>query len=694
MLRTHSIILILCSTLSLLASSLSPTLEKSFFFIESGNNLSQELFQTRNGIISHTVEDTGTKFISQYFLINIPSRDTSQILTDTVCACETASPPVFQHLHYHVATDSLVYFCAANSSLFLIDQSSYTIQSEIPLNANNNISWPLASFSTDGMNVGVLAMDTLFDQSQASALFTVNMQTRQLSAQILFNQSLMTGENVVAFATNKKGTYVATNRVIGGITLNTTVYSIIMIGSSYQLTPIKSFTANIMTRSIITKLYCLENYVIVNNDNQLNFINQQGSITRQLQVNVRRLHQQISTIQVPCFTSQSDSSYLYVDTISQVSKYSVVNGAIFSQNIGSFFGMQIAYGNSTSKDLILGSKDSSFFFTIIDLETLNIIAFAPTLVPLQTDLMLTNTTYAVVAQGYLMIFNLKTDALVAQIDLQNWNYYYNKDQQMISFLNNSAFSTCPLTHIDLASAKIWTTLPFTKCPGKLVNARITENGNAEAVFMYVDYYIIISETYGQLIFNKTKVFDSININYDDLSAYYLAPDNSGPNINASYYTFDVQSKSFQLQNSHMTVAESQITGLFAVNSTMSAVLSHSNSTNLSMNITLINGISDVFHANYSQNRIYSSASAFHDSEGKQYVIITGPYSSRTNNGAPPILLSADGSFMDLPGLRPDTMSAQATGPESFALIDAPCSSFGFARFYSVDSQAKQAIISI
>src|SRR5690349_10159521 len=110
-------ILLILFSLSLVLT-LDPTLSKNYFFVDTNNKLSQELFQTRYGIVAHTAEyyqqyiTVEGKYISKYILIDLASKDASYILSNTTRACENTAP-TFQRLHYHAQTESLVYFCSA-----------------------------------------------------------------------------------------------------------------------------------------------------------------------------------------------------------------------------------------------------------------------------------------------------------------------------------------------------------------------------------------------------------------------------------------------------------------------------------------------------------------------------------------------------------------------------------------------------
>jgi len=683
-----------------LVLTLNPTLEKNYFFVNTNNRLSQELFQTRYGIVAHNAEfsqqylSIDGKYISKYILIDLASKDAFPILTKTTSACESTAP-TFQHLHYHVQTESLVYFCATNSSLLFIDQSNFTVQSAIPLNTNS--TWPVASLSTDGMNVVILTMDNLFNQSstQASTLFTVNMQTKTLSTQILFNQNLSAGENVVAYATGKKATYIATNKVQDH-SLTTAVYSLIMVGNTYQLTPVANF-ASIVPYSVVTKLFCLGNFVIVNNGQNLNFINQQGAITKTVQLRIKSITGDSNTgLYSPSVTSQAGSSFLYLqDIFASVHKYSIIDSAILVKDFGTFGEFQIAYGNSTSGDLMFALDYGRVWFAVTDLQTAKTVY---SVIAGYSDVMLTETTYAIV-QGvsytdyYVYIFDSKTDALINKIPIGLNEYFYNKDQQIITFVNTSISSGCAIAHIEIASGKVWNTLSFSSpnqiCLSWVVNARITENGNPEVVLPFTDYYLIISETYGHLTFNATGAattnLDSLNINFDDLSVYYLVSNQLKLNINASYYTFDPQSKQFQLNNSKIVATEAKDHGLFTVNSTMSIAISK-------MTLSLINELSEVFFHIVPQS--YNFASAFSDSDGKQYVIVAskGLYGIAATG---PGLIWTEGLAMPLPGVRGESNSAQATGLNSYAIYDDISQAFGLVRFYNAaSSKAKQTLISI
>ncbi len=54
-------ILLLCSSLSLLAVSLNPVSQGNYFYVPLDNHLSYELYQTKNGTIAHSIEPLDDK---------------------------------------------------------------------------------------------------------------------------------------------------------------------------------------------------------------------------------------------------------------------------------------------------------------------------------------------------------------------------------------------------------------------------------------------------------------------------------------------------------------------------------------------------------------------------------------------------------------------------------------------------------
>jgi hypothetical protein len=116
-----------------IASAFNATFENSLFSVNLDNGLSYTLFQTRGGIVAYDVYTFHN--INSYMLINLETKNTSVILSDIVAAC-THNPALFNRLHYHVATSSLLYYCIKNNSLLVIDQSTYTVELTIPTNVN------------------------------------------------------------------------------------------------------------------------------------------------------------------------------------------------------------------------------------------------------------------------------------------------------------------------------------------------------------------------------------------------------------------------------------------------------------------------------------------------------------------------------------------------------------------------------
>ncbi len=312
--------IILLLSLSLSLAALSPTLTKNYFYMNSDNRLSYELFQTRNGIVAHMTDVIHqSTFVSRYLLIDLQTKQAQPILTDTVSACEPYAN-VLPRLHHHVQSNSLVYFCAVNSTLLFINQTDYTVESTIRMNIKLN--WPVAKLSTEGTSLALLFTDALYTQyPQDSVLVKIDMQTKETTSQILLNQNMTTGEAVVAYAAGTKSHYVATNRIEGD-NVNTTVFSIVVMGSTYQITPIASFKTSTAPKKIITKLFTLGNFAVVNNGQDIHFINAQGKIVKTTQAVITNVTNGLSHAAV---TSQYDNTCLYVHSVSSsLDKYFVV----------------------------------------------------------------------------------------------------------------------------------------------------------------------------------------------------------------------------------------------------------------------------------------------------------------------------------------------------------------------------------
>jgi len=695
------IFILLSSIMSLTSAALSPTLEKSYFFVNSNNNLSQELYQTHNGIVAHSIEYFDNTSISRYTLLDITSKDAHPILADVVNACEIAAP-VFQHVHYHAETDSLVYFCPKNTSLLIIDQSNYTVQNSISSSLNG--SWPTYRLSNDGQNVAILGLDTLFnDTPKSSMLMKVDMQTKNVTTEILFDQSLSSGEAVVAFASSKKGTYVATNIFKYNETLFTTIYSLVTIGNSYQLTLVSNFAFHTYaTHKVITKLFCLENYVAANNGGELYFINQKGSISKRVQIQLKPIGSHYDDfLFLPSMTSQNDGNYLYaLINLKTAYKYSVDTGLIFTTTIGDYSDIQVAFGNQTSGDLILALDYWQINFSIIDVNTLKTIYSA---ISGYDDLILTNTTYTVIKSGaydifHVYILDLKNDTLIQHF-LIDKNYYTNKDQYIISFLNSSLTPGCWLSHIDLITGNNWDTLNFTGdanpiCSSWVYNLRITEKGNPEVVFPLADDYLIISETYGKVIFpsNSSVIInlDALNVNFDTLSVYHLIANPKNNNPEVTLYNYDPQSNNWNVNNScHFYNIPIHNKGFFALNASMTVSLSNST-------FTLFNQ----FHAfiSYTSND-WNLASSFQDSDENLYVLLTYANPSSPKGSLPKLYQFSNdvGKWINLPDLRLTTVRAQAAGPGSYWLHDDVSSTLGTIRFYNAtksNASVEKTLISI
>jgi len=360
--KSPTLPILIFASLNLLAMALNPVSQGNYFYVPADNHLSYELYQTRNGTIAHSIEPLDeNNYTSRYAFINLDTKDASPILSDLVSFCDIPNP-TFQSLHYHAQTDSLVYYCAKNTSLLILSQQDHTVQETIALNFQASL--PVAKLSTDGVNVAILLIDQLFTQSpKNSVLFKVNMKNKKLTTQVLFNQNLTSNEAVIAYAANQNHTYIATN-LIQGTTLTTIVYSLVLTRNTYQLTEvITTLNSSITPKKIITRLFTLGDYVIVNSGTHIHFFDQQGFV-QETQIRIQPLNNQNDGLYLPAVTAQDDGASLYTVKnliYAGISIYSVVNNTIQHQDVQTtVLDFQIAFGNPAipGSDLIFIPSDT------------------------------------------------------------------------------------------------------------------------------------------------------------------------------------------------------------------------------------------------------------------------------------------------------------------------------------------------
>jgi len=689
------LILLIASSLSLLSSALNPVLQKNYFFVDAYSHLSYELYQTRNGTIAHSIKPLdGKNYTSRYALINLDTKDAVLILSDLVSFCDIPNP-TFQSLHYHAQTDSLVYYCAKNTSLLILSQQDHTVHETIPLNFQTSL--PIAKLSTEGVNVVVLLMDKLFIQSpKNSALFKINMQTKKLTAQVLFNQNLTSNEAVVAYAAGKTYNYIATNKV-QGYDSTTVVYSISLVGNTYQLRQMASFKTSIMPFQIITKLFCLGDNVVVTNGIYLTFLNQQGTVLGSFVTKIKALNGESSGILHPAVTAQYNGTSLYtLLPLFRLGIHSVVNNAVQSkESPGNYGDFQIAFGNPATSggDLIFSLDYYKELFAILDTKTFQPIYQA---VSGYADIMLTDSTYAAI-QGWnfsnyqVYVFSLKTDALLMKVPIGTKDYYYNKNQQIITFLNTQIASGCVLSHIDIVSGKTWTTTNFAEgdpiCSSFVANAQMTSSGNPEVVFLFTDRYVILTENYGKQTFPVASDTDSINVNFRTLDLYYLSANRTTNQITASLYSWSPLTRNFiRVTTNILQNRPVENQGFFVLNQTTALALSNTS-------VTIVNKLNSAWTKDNFPNN-YNSVTVFEDSSKTQFALFGYNNSelAKGNNG-PMLFNSKSSSFVEISGKRSNTVNGKVTGPNSFALHDDLYSTIGLVRFYNSDPNEKRKFLS-
>ncbi len=603
----NRISVLILASLSLLTLGLNPVSQGNYFYVPFDNHLSYELYQTRNGTIAHSIEPLdGNNYISRYSLINLDTKDATPIFSDLVSSCDNLNP-TFQALHYHAPTDSLVYYCAKNYTLLVLNQQDHTVQDSIHLGSSSYL--PIAKLSTDGVNVVILLMDTLFTQNLGnSLLLKVDMQTKKLTTQISF------GEPVVAYAAGKNNqTYVATNK-IQGTTLITSVYSLNVTQDFFQLNQIANFSTSTASSKVITKLLTLGDYIVVNNGGELKFLNQQGAVVQSAQIQTKPLTNQDDGLSHPAFAAQSSGANLYaIRNYNNFCVYSVANNAIQRKDVSSIYGdFQVAFGNSG--DFIFTSDKDGLFFFILEAKK-----FQPIYQTVSgyIDIILTDTTYTIIRGLYTSYidqyisgyaFGLKNNTLLKTIDLTSSDkYYYNKDEKIITHMVPDVPSGCSLYHVDMISLKEGKSTSFsTKDPiCKAVDpiyARVTDKGNPEVVFRSAttNQYELLGETFGRLSFPATSSIDSLNVNFDkDLALYYLSANQATNQVTASLYAFNPLTKNFsRITTNTLNNRPVENKGFFTVNQSTSVALSNTS-------FAVINKIDSIYsEENFANNYFF------------------------------------------------------------------------------------------
>jgi len=664
--------------------ALNPNLAKKQFFVSPDNHLSQEMFQTKNGIIAHSTEREDTpyhNYISQYLLIDIQSREARPILADIVRTCEVEDAAL-QHLHYYVRTDSLVYYCPYNASLLFIDQSSYTVKTSIPFNLAG--SYPQAQLSTDGENVNnvvILCLSTLFNDSPLySILVKVDMQTQRIAAQMM----LKTNEQTVAFASNSYGSCIVTshNDPIAGSPTKTSIYRIIFSGNSYQLYILYHSLAYKPDHKVITKLFIVGTYIATNINQNLYLIPLSGADIQQVPISIKPINDDIFQ---PLITSKNGNELYIISNVSSVVRYSfVAPSTLKKEEIGPYRDIQVAYGNLTSQDLMFAIDSNQTYFNILDLKTLKPIY---TSLAGFTDLILTNATYSFVQtknETSIYIFNVSNDTLIAKVPI-NKNYYYTKEQGILSFFNQADSTKCNLQHVNLINGSTWSTQQLENkfCTNySISDLTLNRIGSPRYVASNSQDFEINIYGSGFSHFNAPAQTPSdilaINQRLGLESFYFYDANPSVNNINVRFYAWDNFDSQFYYIMENQFPNVSATNGFFFVNQTTTLALSNDTLTVLSYSELTNRAIILETHPNLAH---WNSATHFKDSHGVNYAILA-------QDGLNPALWTS-GGFIPLPGSRNETMKANSGGSQSYWIVDAPSPSVGLVRLYDASGLSTQ-----
>src|SRR5262249_35231302 len=133
-------------------------------------------------IIAQSMEYTDYSFsyqtFPQYLLIDLESRNATQILVDIIAACDNTTY-IYNRILYHPSMSTLVYYCTQNNSLLILDEEEFTVQSVIKVDVDR--IFEETQLSSDGSTVVIIGMRTpLSGEFYPSQFIKIDLATKSI----------------------------------------------------------------------------------------------------------------------------------------------------------------------------------------------------------------------------------------------------------------------------------------------------------------------------------------------------------------------------------------------------------------------------------------------------------------------------------------------------------------------------------
>jgi len=676
---TLVIFLILCFTITAFSSTKLPeeSTIKNLLFFDSFSAASPTFFRTKQGSISYNGVNGDAGRDPEYLLINFNPANVTTILKDISQACDPVMY-TFSKLHYHEQTSSLVYYCANNNTLLILDETTFKTKITIPVDLN--ITFEETRISDDGDSIAIVCINQLYNYTHPpSHLIIINLATKTVTTNVIFDKHLNSSQILVGFASCGLRKYVVTSTL--GVYVLMNISEIVILGNTYELVPLANVnyqTDYMLSFLYVPELYCIGNLVITNSNSQLIFFDIKNQTPTSIDgLQFRSFSFNHAFPELPIIGRGQTNNVLYANVRDEnrnnvVIRYTINGSSITSDLIANGSFAQISRGTNLQRgDLVFVLPQSlTNLFQVVDVESLKTIYLMSNS---YDRLMSTDSTYAVLNFQTLYVFNLTNDAIIQDFsvvfpsDLSAVPLYYHDLANGIFYaLNQTDFNsrTCDLISIDLKTTELQIVDSFNDrniCTGRITQVGLPEKPEAVIKNSDSSSFFILSNTYGflnfqlpqefllsfiladfsnlsiKLVGNRQKVFGGWSLaNFEfnnETQQFTMTSASKLPNMNL------IDGKTFY------TLQENTI---YATTGPFLAVINTTSSS--------VNTYSSLF------NHILPSLTQ----NGNSMIVSDDPLKPSSGN-SPYLLIS--GSEEPLPGVTKNTFGAQATGSSTYYLVD-------------------------
>jgi len=584
---------------------------------------------------------------------------------------------------------NLVYYCLVNNSLLILNDGDYSVQSSIKVSMTGRFDE--VKVSSDGLAVAVVAIGSSIGSGPTpSRLIRFDLQTKQIINQITFDHDLAPGETITRYATSSKGSYVLAVSKQGS---SLTVYSLNMIGSSYQLQAF--YRTGLSLTQVVNELFTVGDYVVVSFDYNFSILNKQGGVVQSysnLQSKSNGGNKDLP-VYVALAADVGTQDFYALLSNQNLIKFSVkITGVVHEIVSSTALDMWLVTSDLTRGTLLSIITSEFEEFTITDLKTnQKVYQFTPGF----NNFMMTDSSYVAYKVNQTSRYGSKFSIFTRDGD-QMWlisdtgsqvKYYHNQEQQMVSYFGPSKAGTCQVYQLNLTSGTLSSYLVIkdvSACQGEILHAmnidmktlQVTiahKNGNA-------DVYTIVSQAFGEVKFvpkSNSGDVKTLVANYDTLSLYHFVQSIQYQNTTVYEYTY--QGSQFNLANTVLfdNVAASKYVIL---NQNQVAAF-------IFQNFTVID-IPTFSSKNYQYFSYWDSVSSFKDQSGKTIMILSNAADTTLfNKGAG--IIDANGNQALLPGSSNNTISAGPAGPCKYWLVnyDQFVPTVAMVQFYDICAQS-------